>query len=125
MTQWLASVSSDRGSIAVWAGFIGAPLLWGVHLQLGYMLVPWLCTTQKYWVAHLVTVLFLIAGGVCIWLCWREWRRVGGGMPSSHEPPIDGRTRFAALVGMWSSALFTMVIFAGHLPTFFLSPCWD
>ena len=126
MTQWFSGVSADRGSIPVWAGFIGAPLLWLAHLQLTYMLVPWVCTTHRHWPWHLLTLVFLGIGVWFIFLCWREWRRVGGGVPSSSEQPADSaRTRFVAVVGMMSSALFTLIIAAEHIPTFILHPCWN
>ncbi|MEA2734366.1 MAG: cytochrome c oxidase subunit [Humisphaera sp.] len=125
LTHSLTGVAADRGSIPVWAGFIAAPIVWGLHLQLGYMLVPWLCTTQRYWAVHLVTIVCLAISGWCTWLCWREWRHVGGGNPSSAEPPIEGRARFVAVVGLMSAALFTLLIAAGHIPIFFFSPCWD
>jgi TRAP-type C4-dicarboxylate transport system permease small subunit len=122
MTQWIAGVDSDRGSIPVWAGFVGAPLLWAAHFQLGYMLVPWLCKRQQYWVMHALTLLFLAASAWCIYLCWREWRHVGAGADINEDAPT-GRTRFAGLVGIMSSALFTLLIFSNHLPTFFIDPC--
>ena len=116
---------ADRGAIPVWAGFIGAPLLWMSHLTLTYMLVPWVCTTQKHWVGHLVTLLFAAGGVWFCYLCWREWRHVGGGEPGSGEDPPVGRTRFAAVIGLLSSALFTLIIIAEHIPAFILNPCWD
>jgi hypothetical protein len=125
MTRWLAGVESDRGSLPLWAGWMGSPMLWATHLVLGYMLVPWLCTTHRAWVAHVVTVAFAAGSGSCVYFCWRVWRDVGGGMPSSSEAPALGRTRFAAVVGIMSGALFTLLILAQHLGHFFLSPCWD
>jgi hypothetical protein len=125
ITHWITGVSPDRGSIPVWAGFIGAPFLWSMHLIFSYMMVPWLCTTQHYWVPHVVTLAFLAVTGYFTFLCWREWRHVGGGEPSSDEPPVNGRSRFAAVVGLMSAALFTLLIAAEHIPAFFLSPCWN
>ena len=124
-TKHWAGAASDRGSIPVWAGILGAPLLWGVHFQVAYAMVPWICTTQRYWVAHLFTVACVLLSVWFTWLCWREWRYVGGGRPSSDEPPVEGRTRFVAVVGLMSAALFTLLIAAGHVPIFFFSPCWD
>jgi hypothetical protein len=121
----ITGVHPDRGSIPVWAGFIGAPFLWSMHLLLLYMMVPWFCATGRNWVGHLLTALFIAVGLWFTYLCWREWRHVGGGEPSSDEPPANGRTRFAAVVGMMSSALFTLVIAAEHIPAFMLSPCWN
>lgn len=115
----------DRGSIAVWAGFVWAPVLWITHLQLEYMLIPWVCTNGHGWVTHATTLAFLAASAWCIYLCWREWRHVGGGSPSSSEDPPIGRTRFAGMVGILSASLFTLIIAAQHIPAFFFSPCWD
>jgi TRAP-type C4-dicarboxylate transport system permease small subunit len=125
LTKHLTGAAADRGAIPVWAGFIGAPLVWGIHLQIGFMLVPWICTTQRYWVAHLFTIVCVTLSLGFTWLCWREWRHVGGGAPSGDEAPALGRTRFVAVVGLMSAALFTFVTAAGHLPIFFFSPCSD
>jgi hypothetical protein len=125
LLEWIANVPSDRGSIPLWAGIIGAPLLWATHLQLQYMLTWWCCTTGQMWVLHALTLLFLAAAGYCCYLCWREWHNVGAGALSSDEAPPVGRSRFAGLLGLMSGSLFALLIVAQHLPTFFLSPCWD
>ena len=46
MTQREASIDARRHgrSVALWAGVLGAPAVWGVQLQAGYMLVPWTCS---------------------------------------------------------------------------------
>jgi hypothetical protein len=115
----------DKASLPLWAGVIIAPLAWAAHLQLGYMLVPWICTTQRYWVAHVVTLASLAVAGWCVYLCWREWRRLGGGWPSSSEENPAGRGRFLGVLGMMSGGLFFLLIAAGHLPIFYLSPSTD
>src|SRR5688500_4006759 len=117
-TKWIAGVTPDRGSLPVWAGIIGAPLLWALHFQVAYAMVPWICTTQRYWVAHVFTVACVAISIWFTWLCWREWRGVA-------EPDLAGRSRFLAAVGTMSAALFTLLIAAGHIPIFILSPCWD
>ena len=122
--RWLGA-TADRGSIPVWAGFLGAPLVWGIHFQVAYALVPWICTTQRYWVAHVWTIACLLLSLWFMWLCYREWRHTGGGSPTSEEPPSLGRSRFVAVVGLMSAALFTLLTAAGHVPIFFFSPCWD
>ena len=122
--RWLGA-ASDRGAIPVWAGFLGAPLIWAIHFTIAYAMVPWICTTQKYWPAHLFTIVCLAISGWFTWLCLREWRHLGGGPPTSTEPPVEGRSRFVAVVGLMSAALFTLLIAAGHIPIFFFSPCWD
>ena len=123
--DWVGNTRTDRGSLPVWAGVVIAPLVWGAHLQVEYMLVPWLCTTGRHWVGHTITLVSLLLTAWCVFLCWREWRLVGAGEPSGHEGGEVGRTRFAGVLGMLSGSLFFLLIFAGHLPVFFLSPCWD
>jgi hypothetical protein len=101
-------------------------LLWGAHLQVEYMLVPWLCTTGRGWVAHLITVVAALAAIYFIFLCWREWRRFGGGEESNPPPPDKiARPRFSGSIGLMSASLFTLLIIAQHIVAFFWSPCWD
>jgi hypothetical protein len=116
-------LDSQHGSIGLWAGVVGAPSLWAVHLQLNYMLVPWVCMTHHEWVLHAVTIVSLIGSAWCVYLCSTELRRKDD--PDPTASPANDRSRFTAMVGMMSSALFTLLILAQDLPTFFISPCWD
>jgi hypothetical protein len=51
---------------------------------------------------------------------WTAWRRGGGRATVGAAPE---RTRFMALTGIGTSALFILVVVAGMLPLLLLAPC--
>ena len=114
-----------RGKLALWTGVLGGPLAWALQMQAGYALVRFSC--PRHWLSiihHAVTLLLLAAAVACTVVAWREWQRVGRGKPQSAEGGVAGRSRFLAVLGIFDSGLFSLVIFAQWLPLFFLSPCF-
>jgi hypothetical protein len=120
----IAGVDVDRGTIPLYAGLLGAPILWAVQFQLSYMLVPWSCTHRNAWLIPLVHVVFFIASVALGVLSWREWRRVGTSTPETQEQEQIARTRFLGAMGVMSAALFSLLILSHAVPSFFLDPCW-
>ena len=120
----VAGVDVDRGTIPLYAGLLGAPILWAIQFQLTYMLVPWVCTHRNGWLLpfiHLVFFALTLAAGV---LSWREWKRVGATLPESQEEERLARTKFLGALGLMSVALFALLILAQTVTSFFLDPCW-
>ncbi len=110
------------GLLALWAGVLVPPLAWLSNLLVSYLLVPWACATGRQFVLHLVTlvaVLLALGGGLLAWHNWwragREWPGDGGG--------VLVRSRFMAVVGLLSSAVFGLVILAQGIPSFILHAC--
>jgi hypothetical protein len=111
---------------SLWTAFLGAPVLWLLHLQTAYMLVQYACAHHSKMPLYLTSCLFLLltlAGG---YPAFREFRAAGGismatGQPTA-DPPL-GRTRLLATVGLMSSALFYLAILAQALASFFFNPC--
>jgi hypothetical protein len=120
----IGGVEVDRGTVPLWAGVLGAPAVWSLQLQLGYMMVPWVCTNGHLWVLHAITIVALVLAAVCFGLCFLEHRRVGPGGLEGEEGGFPGRTRFLAVLGMLVSSTFFLLILAQGLPSFFLNPCW-
>jgi hypothetical protein len=110
---------------ALWAGVLGSPVLWAIHLQLDYALVPWICGHGGHVIIlHLLTVLFVILSAATFVLCWREWRSLGR---STADDAVGaaGRAVFLSILGMLTAALFTTIIFSQGIASFFLNPCWQ
>jgi len=112
--------SQPAGALVLWSVVLGPPILLLANLQLAYMMVPWACVRGARWPLHLVPpVMLLLAGGVAL-LAWRVWRRAG---EDDHGASAAARTRFMAMVGLLSVALFTLAIVAQWIPIFVLGPC--
>jgi hypothetical protein len=123
-TIHVAGVDVDRGAIPLYTGFLGAPILWAMQFQLSYMLVPWVCTHRNAWLLPTVHLAFFLLSAITGVLSWREWRRVGATPPSSQEQETIARTKFLGAMGLMSAALFSLVILAQAVASFFLDPCW-
>ena len=124
MSVHIAGVEVDRGTVPLWSGVLGAPLIWAVQFQLSYMLVPWTCTHRNFWLLPLIHIVAFILDALCGLLSWQTWRRVGVTMSRSREVEFTARQKFLASLGLMNSALFCLVILAHLASSFFLDPCW-
>jgi hypothetical protein len=113
---------APTGTVSLWAGVIVAPLLWACQLELEYALVPWIGGHGKHFLLYLVTVVFLVLTLICLWLCWKEWATVWKATEREHHVT---RAAFLSMLGMWSSALFALIILAQGIASFFLDARWD
>src|SRR4051812_10241064 len=112
-------------TVSLWAGVLGSPALWGIHMQLDYALVPTLCGHGGHlWVLHVLAGVFAVLSAFTFVLCWREWHAMGA---STQDDAVGGagRTIFLSALGMMTAALFTLVIIAQGIASFFINPCWD
>ena len=123
-TAAVADVPAHGRSLSLWAGVLGAPAAWGMQLQAGFSLVPWVCKTHHYWVLHAITlaaVLLAAAGG---YVSWRDWQAAGRGSPDETDGGPTARTRFLGALGVIVSAMFVLLIIAQGVASFFLDACW-
>jgi hypothetical protein len=120
-----AEIPNERGTLSLWAGVLGAPAVWALQLNVGYALVPYVCRHyERHYLLHLASVVFILLALACGWICYREWDKVGRKWPSDTVGGAIGRVQFLATLGVLSSALFSLVIVAQALASFFIDPCW-
>lgn len=112
-----------RSLLVQWTGLLAGPIAWALHMQANYMLVPWACEKSGgAIVLYVVTILALLitAGGA-----FAAWR----GLQESGDEETDGpdiiasRAHFMGALGLFTSAMFFLVIIAQALPGFFFHPC--
>jgi hypothetical protein len=118
----LEVLEEPRGIATLWFAMLAGPVAWFTGLNLNYSLVRLACAKGSLVSLHLVSALTLalaVSGGV---VAWREWRRVGGGWPGEGGDP-RARSRFMAVIGLMSSALFSVVILAQWVAQLILNPC--
>ncbi len=115
-------VRSGPRPLALWTGILGPPIVWYADLTISYPLVHPACPTGSMLWLHVVTAvsLLLVAGsGLTAWSCLRS---VPADAPTQGGWPVD-RSRFMALVGLASSALFALAVIAQAIPRWILGPC--
>ena len=101
--------ATDAG--VLWAAALAGPEAWAVQLLAVYALAAPASEGMSEAPLHLVTLLGFVAavGGAAVaHLGWRTVR----GWPSGGDEIDTGRTRFMAVVGQLTGALFALVIVA-------------
>ena len=105
-----------------WVGMFLAPAAFFLHLQVGYILVPWGCvqrTTLWIHVVGILSILLAIAGMAAAWVTWR------GADPNGPDDAggVYPRTRFMGISGLGTSALLALILFWQWVAVFFINPC--
>lgn len=108
----------------LWA-FLGAPVVWVVHLAVSYFLVALDCNSR--WdgaraAVLLATVLGALAAGGTGAFAWRGWRRARGNGRGGALDPANVR-EFVALSGAGLAALFAGAIVLTGIAPLFLPTC--
>jgi hypothetical protein len=110
------------GQFWLWLGFLLPPAAWAIQLQTVYLTSEYGCKSGNFMPNHLASIfalLLAIIGGV---ISWRNWLESGKKWEAEEANATD-RSRFMAILGMLTGALFTLVIFAQWLPTLLGVPC--
>ena len=114
--------SQRKGLLALLAGILLPPFAWFLTQQLSFMLVPWACVTERQFILYAVTLAMLllaIGGGL---VARRSWWRLGYDRAAG-AGGVMARSRFMAVGGVLSSAMFSLVIVAQGIPSFILNAC--
>jgi hypothetical protein len=118
----VATGAAPPRAAVLWTGILAGPLAWAADLMVRYALVHWSCGTQQTIVLKfisLVTLLVVIGGGV---IAWRAYDQIPSGVPTDGGRPIE-RSRFMAVVGMVTAALFALAVIATAIPPWVLDAC--
>ncbi len=117
-----AESGEGAGALVLWAGVLGPPIVFLTDLLVSYSMAYWACSSGKRWALDLVTlaaVALVLLCGVTAWRLSVATRRADPG--AAH--PAD-RTRFLAVVGLLSSALFLFATLAFTVPRLVIGPCY-
>ena len=121
-TERIAGPTPGRELLAMWTGVLAPPLIFLVHLELAYILVPLACETGTLVMAHAtmaVAIALVLAAGI---LALRPIRAHGRRWPDESASLLS-RDRFLAILGAFISVFVALALVAQWLPMFFLSPC--
>ena len=106
----------------LWIGILLPPIAWGVQLQSVYLASEFGCATSNFTWNHVLSAITLTIAMIGGAIAWWEWTVAGG---TTEEEGSNGmsRRRFMALIGVLTSALFSVTIIAQWLPTLMGVPC--
>jgi hypothetical protein len=113
--RWLAP-------LPLWTGILAGPVAWAVDLTASYALVKWTCEAQSGVALHLVTIVALAIVFTGFVTSWMALKRTTDDVPTDGAHPRQ-RARFMAILGLSTSALFTLAIAAGAVPRWILDAC--
>jgi hypothetical protein len=123
MTAQADSERLNRGrSVALWAGVIGAPLVWATQFELIYAISPWACTGARHVLIHVVTAIAIVMALAGAYLSRRDWKAAGGS-PDETDGGVIPRIRFLGALGMLVSLLSAVLIFAQGMSSIFFDGC--
>jgi|GEM_PF-1452926 len=106
-----APVSAGAG-LSVVLGWLLPPVWWLTQFQVRYALVPWACKVGKPWSVPAVGLVALVVAG--IFFVTAKTRAVRD---------REDTAKLVGQVGVWSSALFFVLIAAQLLPDLFVDGC--
>jgi hypothetical protein len=104
----------------LWIGAVAAPIAWAVQFLIIYALVPHVCKVGTSKSLHITSAFFILIGGAAGILSW--WNL--GRREHTFEEERESIT-FLGRMGIMTSALFTLIMLAQVIPTFFIDPCWQ
>ena len=122
MAEFEQTVASGHTPAGLWWCIFAGPVAWGIDLAFSYVLTQHSCSTGHHYVLHLITAIcFLIAasGAVAGYLQYQRLPRE----VTEEGPRSWDRAYFQVLFGIVFSVSFAIVVIAGAIPRFILSPC--
>lgn len=124
-----------RTSKTLWFGMFASPIIWSLHLLIGYSVAEAACMTNMFdftvlgvggLLAFLIALTVLALGGI-IWNAWwsyRSWRHYQALSPEEEFPlQAFDRDEFLALSGLLLSGIFFFLLLINLYPFLVLRPC--
>lgn len=106
--------------LLLWAGALTAPIAWAIQFLIIYALVPHVCKVGFGRSLHVTSAIFIVIGVLGGLLSWRNIGQAEHSFEEERESIL-----FMSRLGLMTSALFTLIMIAQVIPTFFIDPCWQ
>src|SRR5438067_1854549 len=100
---------------------LAGPIVWLMQFQTNYTLVPWACRSGAHFLIYIVSIIALLVVAGAGFLSWRLWQEAGRDWPDE-QANVRSRSRFMAVLGLLTSALFFLVIIAQGISNLFFAP---
>jgi hypothetical protein len=114
-------VERTRSSLDLWFGMVGGPMAGMLMVWINYPLVDRACVSGNRLWLHGTTLLFLLIAIAAGLSSWRFYERLGD-FPLT-EGGVMPRSRFMALVGVFTASLAIIEIAMQWIPVFLLGSC--
>jgi len=114
-------VERTRSSLDLWFGMVGGPMAGMLMVWINYPLVDRACVSGNRLWLHGTSLLFLLIAIAAGLSSWRFYQRLGD-FPLT-EGGVMPRSRFMALVGVFTASLAVIEITMQWIPVFFLGSC--
>jgi hypothetical protein len=114
--------AADQGAGVLWIGLLLPPIAWALQMQVNYWMVRGACARSSnlaLFAVTLVAVALVLIAGLSAWF---GWRNVGQKWPSSFGDVIS-RRRFMAVLGLFMTGTFLLVIVAQGIAAIMIQPC--
>jgi hypothetical protein len=130
-----SATAEVRNSKTLWFGMFASPVIWSLHLLIGYMISEAACMTNMLGfrilgiggLLFVLVALTLLAMGGVIWNAWwsyRSWRYYASLNPEEEFPlQAYDRDEFLALSGLLLSGIFFLLLLLNLYPFLVLRPC--
>src|SRR5437763_4670613 len=122
MTELRQIVQRGEAPILLWWAICAGPLAWAADLGFSYVLTQHSCSTGHYYVLHVITTICALLAISGFGAGWSAYGALSGDATEEGPRPLD-RAYFQVLFGITFSLAFTVVIIAGAVPRWILSPC--
>jgi hypothetical protein len=122
MTNSKPIAEAGKTPIGIWWSLIAGFAAWGLDLLLSYMLEQHSCSTGHHYVLHTISVVCFLGALSGFATGFMEKRRFPHDSKEEGGSSLD-RAHFQALIGMIFSLAFAVVIIAGAIPRWILTPC--
>jgi hypothetical protein len=115
-------IKAGRTPVGLWWSLAAGFVAWAADLGLSYMFEHRSCSTGHRYLLHVINTLCLLIALSGFGTGMFEFKRFPGTTSEEGGTPFD-RAHFQGLLGMAFSLSFAVVIVAGSVPSWILSPC--
>lgn len=122
MARVAQTIDAGQTSWGLWWSLVAGFAAWGTDLGLSYMLEQHSCSTGHHYVLHVISLVCMAIALSGFGAGLSEFKRLPDNSSEEGGSRFD-RAHFEALLGMAFSLSFAVVIIAGSVPRWILSPC--
>jgi hypothetical protein len=122
MAEIQQEVQYGKTPFGLWWSLVAGFAAWGSDLGLSYMLDQHSCSTGHHYVLHVISIVCFVVAISGLLSGFAALQSLPANAKEEGGRPLD-RAHFQALIGMAFSFSFAIVIIAGSIPRWILSPC--